>query len=142
MARVMGDNVNFSFNAVALEGLLESVEQVVTVPEANITSFADAWQNFLAGDKKDVVTNIEGPANQADASGERQLLDAIGGGPKSTVFDPTGSGPGSNDPEYQCTSSGLTGVLIRSLTITLNPGEAARWAAVLQHSGETTRVTA
>jgi len=111
------------------------------VPEAEITSFNDAWQNFLAG-KKNVVTEIAGAYDPAAAQGDKTIFDAIGGGVVTTVFDLTGSGPGTNDPEYTCTASGLTGVLVRSYRLNFPVGDKAGYQATLQHSGSTTRATA
>ena len=141
MARVHGKDANFSYNAVAIEGELNSIQINFDVPEADITSFNDAWQNFIAG-KKSTKTEIAGTLNMAAGGGDVTLFEGFGAGPKSTVFDPTGSGPGANDPEYQCTASGLTGVLVESYSISLPVGGAATYRATLQHSGSTTRATA
>ncbi len=141
MARLMGSDANFSFNAVAIEDELNSININFTIPESDITSFADVWQNFLAG-KKNTTTDIQGSLDMAAASGDITIFEAMAGGVVSTVFDPTGSGPGSNDPEYQCTASGLTGVLVASHTISLPVGDKASYSTTLQHSGSTTRATA
>ena len=112
----------------------------VEVPEADNTSFADAWQNFLAG-KKSVTTELSGIVNMAAGGSDITLFDGFGAGPKSTVFDPTGSGPDTNDPEYQCTVSGLTGVLVEAYRMSLPVGGPATFTATLRHSGSTTRAT-
>lgn len=138
MARAHGKDVNFSYNAVALEGELNSVTITFEVPEADITSFNDAWQNFVVG-KKSTVTEIAGVLNMAAGGADVTLFEGIGAGPKTTIFDPTGSGPNTNDPEYQCTASGLTGVLVENYSITLPVGGAATFTATLRHSGSTTR---
>ena len=141
MARTHGKNANFSFNAVAIEGELSEVRMDVDVGEAEITSFADVWQNYLAG-KKNVVTEISGSLDLADGAGERTILAALGGGPVTTLFDLTGSGPGANDPIYTCTASGLAGVLVAAYNVSLGVAETARYRATLQHSGATTRAVA
>jgi len=140
MARVHGSNAKFSFNAIAIEDELNSVTITFEVPEADITSFDDAWQNFLAG-KKNTKTEIAGTLDMAAGNGDVTLFEAFGAGPLTTIFDPTGDGPDTNDPEYQCSSSGLTGVLVEQYTITLPVGGAATYTATLQHSGSTTRAT-
>ena len=48
MARAHGKDADFSFDSVSLEDELSSVSLNFTVPEADITSFSDAYQNFLA----------------------------------------------------------------------------------------------
>lgn len=141
MARVIS-NIDYSFNAVAMEGVLSELDQNITNPPADITSFSDAWQNFLAGDKKNVVTSIRGHANQTASEAERLIFAAIGGGPVTTLFDITGSGPAANDPEYQCTASGLTGALVSSMELDLPVGDKGSFSATIQHSGSTTRAVA
>lgn len=106
-----------------------------------MTSFSDAYQNFLAGKQK-VRTDIEGSYDQVASQGIVTIYGAITGGPVSTVFDPTGDGPATNDPEYQCTSSGLAGVLVDSFVMAFPVGERASYSATMQHSGSTTRATA
>jgi predicted secreted protein len=138
MARTHGKDLNFSYNTVALEGELNSATISFTIPSADITSFADAWQNFLAG-KKTTVTEISGTLNMAAGGGDVTLFEGFGSGVKTTILDPTGSGPNTNDPEYQCTASGLTGVLVATYNISLPVGGAATFTATLQHSGSTTR---
>mgnify|MGYP003144684867 CR=1 FL=1 len=141
MARTHGKNVNYSFDAIAIEDELSSVVQTIDVPEAEITAFTDAYKNFLAG-KKNVRTDIEGSYDQLASQGVATIFAAVTGGPVSTVFDPTGSGPGANDPEYQCTASGLSGVLVAGLVMRFPVGDKASYSASLQHSGSTTRATA
>ena len=141
MTRVHGKNANFSFDGVDLEDELYDINMTATVPEADITSFTDAYGNALAG-KKNVVTEIQGSLDGALSQGDATLWAAIGAGPKTVVFDPTGSGPGANDPEYQCTSSGLTGVYVAEYRIDLPVGGKASYSARLQHSGSTTRAVA
>jgi len=141
MARVHGKDSKFSFNAVDLDDELNTITQTADVPEADITSFADPWGNFLAG-KKNVRTEIAGSLDLALGEGHITIFDAIGGGVVSTVFDLTGSGPGANDPEYQCTASGLAGVLVASYNMSLSVGSPGSYTASLQHSGLTTRAVA
>ncbi len=141
MARVMGDEVNFSFNAVAMEGELNSVDVNFEVPTPDITSFNDAWQNRLASSKKNTTIELRGFMNQTASQMERELLAAMGGGTKSTVLDFTGSGPGASDPEYQCTASGLTGSLVSRVRLSLAPNGVGEVEATIQNSGNTTRAT-
>ena len=126
---------------MALEDELKQVTMNFEVPEADITAFADAWQNFLAG-KPDVRTELSGSLDPAASQGEATLLAALGGGPVSTVLDPTGSGPGASDPQYKCTASGLTGALLTRYEVSLPVGDKASYRATIQHSGDTTRATA
>lgn len=140
MARVHGKNVNYSFNGTAIEGDLRSVNMTFDVPETEITAFNDAWQNFVAG-KPDVKTNLDGYYSESASSAIRTLFAALSGGPVTTIFDVTGSGPDTDDPEYTSTASGLTGVLIDEITLSFPVGGAQTFTAALSHSGATTRAT-
>jgi hypothetical protein len=141
MARTHGKDSNFSFNSVAIEDELNSITMNATVTETDITAFADAYQNFLAG-KKDVSFDVSGVVDMDFASdGDATIFDHITltSGPKTLVYDPDGAGPDTNSPEYTCTSSGLTGALVSSYTISLPVGGAATYTAAFQCSGATTR---
>ena len=140
MARTHGKDSNFSFNGVAIEDELNSVTMSASVGESDVTAFSDAYQNFLAG-KKDVSFDIAGTLDMAASQGDATIFDHITltSGPKTLVFDPDGAGPDTNSPEYTCTSSGLTGALVTSYSITLPVGGAATYSASFQCSGSTTR---
>ena len=141
MARTHGKDSNFSFNGVAIEDELNTITMNATVAEGDITAFGDAYQNFLAG-KKNITFDISGALDADFASdGDATIFDHITltSGPKTLVYDPDGAGPDTNSPEYTCTSSGLTGALCSSYTITLPVGDAASYTATFQCSGSTTR---
>ena len=142
MARTHGKNSDFSYNAVAIEDELSEITQSIDVPAADITAFADAYQNRLAG-KKSVRTELTGSLDLAASQGIKTLLAGMGGGPLSTIFEPDGTtAVGTGNPYYKCTASGLTGALVASLRIRFPVGGAANYQATLQHSGSTTRATA
>ena len=141
MARTHGKDSNFSFNSVAIEDELSSIPMTASVAEADITAFGDVNQNFLAG-KKDISFDVTGAIDMDFASdGDATIFDhiALTSGPKTLVYDPDGAGPDTNSPEYTCTSSGLTGAMVSSYTISLPVGDAATYTASFQCSGSTTR---
>ena len=141
MARVHGKDTNFSFNGVAIEDELNSVTMDATVSESEITAFGDAYGNYLAG-KKGISFSVSGSLDPTlSGSGDATIFDhiAFSSGPKTLIFDPDGSGPDTNSPEYTCTSSGLTGAICSSYSITLPVGGAATYTASFQCSGSTTR---
>ena len=142
MARTHGKDSNFSFNSVSIEDELNSISMSASVSESDVTSFADVYQNFLAG-KKNVTFDISGSLDMAASQGDATIFDHLHtiSGPKTLVFDPDGAGPDTNSPEYTCTSSGLTGALVTSYSITLPVGGAATYSASFQCSGSTTRAT-
>ena len=140
MARTHGKDSNFSFNGVAIEDELNSVTMNASVAESDVTAFSDVYQNFLAG-KKDVSFDIAGSLDMAASQGDATIFDhlTLTSGPKTLVFDPDGAGPDTNSPEYTCTSSGLTGAICSSYSISLPVGGAATYSATFQWSGSTTR---
>ena len=141
MARTHGKDSNFSFNGVAIEDELNSITMSATVGESEITAFADTYGNFLAG-KKSVSFDVSG-SHDPDFSGDGDatIFDHItlSSGPKTLVFDPDGAGPDTNSPEYTCTSSGLSGAICTSYSISLPVGGVASYTATFQCSGSTTR---
>ena len=140
MATTHGKDSNISFNGVAIEDELNSVTMSASVGESDVTAFSDAYQNFLAG-KKDVSFDIAGTLDMAASQGDATIFDHLHttSGPKTLVFDPDGAGPDTNSPEYTCTSSGLTGAICSSYSISLPVGGAATYSATFQCSGSTTR---
>ena len=142
MARTHGKDSNYSFNGIAIEDELNSITMNASVGESEVTSFNDAYQNFIAG-KKNITFDVSGSLDPAlSGGGDATIFDHITliSGAKSIVFDPDGAGPDTNSPEYRCTASGLTGALCTSYTINLPVGGAATYSATFQCSGETTRV--
>ena len=140
MARTHGKDSNFSFNGVAIEDELNSITMDATVAESEVTSFNDAYQNFIAG-KKSVSFSVDGSLDLAASQGDATIFDHITltSGAKTLIFDPDGAGPDTNSPEYTCTASGLTGAICSSYSISLPVGGAATYSATFQCSGATTR---
>ena len=141
MARTHGKESNFSFNGVAIEDELNRITMNATVGEADVTAFSDVYQNFLAG-KKNITFDVAGSLDASwSGAGDATIFDHITltSGPKTLIFDPDGAGPDTNSPEYTCTSSGLTGAICSSYSISLPVGGAATYSATFQCSGATTR---
>ena len=141
MARTHGKDSNLSFNGVAIEDELSSITMNATVAEAEITAFNDTYGTFLAG-KKSVSFDVAGALDMTfSGQGDATIFDhvTLTSGPKTLVYDPDGAGPDTNSPEYTCTSSGLTGAICSSYTISLPVGGAATYSATFQCSGSTTR---
>ena len=90
MARAHGKNADFVFNAVALEDELSSVSLNFEVPEAEITAFADAWGNFLAG-KPTATMDVSGYADMAASQGDVTIFNALGGAALTWDFEPDGT---------------------------------------------------
>lgn len=134
MARVHGKDADYGFNAVQIEDSMDSMVMEFDVAPAMITSFADVYENALAG-KPDVKTTIEGSYDPGSSKSDETLFDAIGGGAVSTVAQPQGDTTG----EYTCTVSALNGAFVRTLTMRWPVGDRGTFRGVIQHSGLTSR---
>jgi len=133
MAKVHGKGADFTYNAVAIEDELNSITQNSTVAEAEITSFGDVYQNYLAG-KPNHTYDISGALDTAAAQGHKTLFAGIGAGAKTTIFSPD-----AGTTTFTSTASGLTGSLISAYTINLPVGDAAKYSATLQVSSALSR---
>ena len=90
MARAHGKDADFSFDSVALEDELSSVSLNFTVPEADVTAFADSYQNFLAG-KPTATIDISGFADLASSQGDATIFGELGLEGEEWDFEPDGT---------------------------------------------------
>jgi predicted secreted protein len=90
MARVHGKDADFSFDSVALEDELNNITANFEVPEAEITAFADAWQNFLAG-KPTVSYDVAGSWDGAAGAGDITIFNELGLEGEEIDFEPDGT---------------------------------------------------
>lgn len=89
MARVMSA-VDFAYASVAIEDEINEASINFEVPEAEITSFSDAWQNFLAG-KPTATLDVAGSADLAASQGDVTIFGDLGGAAQTYDFEPDGS---------------------------------------------------
>ncbi len=92
MARTHGKDADFSCDSVAMEDVASNITMNFEVPEADITSFGDAWQNFLAGTPK-ATLSVD------------MFYDPAGGGNDITIFGELGL----EAEEYDFEPDGTTG---------------------------------
>ena len=78
MARAHGKDADITFNTTAIEDELQSIGLNFSVSPADITSFADAWQNFLSG-KPTLVIEGAGYWDPASSQGDAAFFAALGG---------------------------------------------------------------
>ena len=90
MARVHGKDVDVAFDSVQLEDEAKSVTLNFEVPESEITSFADPWQNFLAG-KPTATLEIEGSLDPAAGGGDITIFEELGLEAEEWDFEPDGT---------------------------------------------------
>ena len=121
MARAMS-NLDFSFDGEVLESQVSTASINFTVPESDITSFNDSWQNFLAG-KPTATISFSGPADLASSEGDITIFGELGQEAEEYDFDPDGT-------------IGYNGLaIVTSYTLTCNVNEAIKYDCTLRHAG-------
>ena len=90
MPRIHGRDADFVLNAVAIEDELNDFSINFEVQEAEITSFADTGQNFLAG-KVGTKIDISGSYDPAAAQGDATIFAALGGAAVTWDAEPNGT---------------------------------------------------
>lgn len=122
MARTHGKDADFSFDSVALEDELQSATINFTVPEAEITAFADAWGNFLAG-KPSATLDASGYWDPASSQGDVTIFGELGLEGEEYDFEPDGS-------------TGYNGfAIINSYSITAAVNAPITYELSLRHNG-------
>jgi hypothetical protein len=132
MARIAGKNANFSFNSVALEDELKSIDMNVDVDIIDVTASADAANEFVEG-KYSSKFSVSGAVDPAASQGDATIFGQIGSGAAAILFDPTGSGPNTNAPTYGGSA------LVKSYKVKADVGGAVTYSAEFQVTGALTR---
>ena len=115
--------VDFVYASVALEDELAEAGLAFTVPEADITSFSDAWQNFLAGKPTAVITG-RGFLDPAASQGDVTIFGDLGGAAQTYDVEPDGT-------------TGYNGyAIITSYNISARVNEAIGYDLTLRHNGQ------
>jgi hypothetical protein len=122
MARAHGKDADFSFDSVAIEDELNSVTLSFTVPEADITSFSDTYQNFLAG-KPTATIDVAGFTDLASSQGDATIFGELGLEGEEYDFEPDGT-------------TGYNGfAIVTSYSITSTVGGPITYSASFRHNG-------
>ena len=122
MARAIANNADFVFNSVAIEDELNSAQVQFDVPEAEITSFTDAYGNYLAG-KPRASLSVEGYADMAAAQGDATIFAALGGAALTWDFEPDGT-------------TGYNGfAIVTGYTLRAQIDQAISYSASMRHNG-------
>lgn len=134
MARIHGANANYTFNSVAIEDELNSIDQEVRQNLGEVTAFADTGESHVAG-KYGWSHQISGSADFAASQGDATLFAAIDGTAKAVLFDPVGGGTGgdTNNPVYGGSA------FVESYSISCRVGSPVSYSARLRGTGALTR---
>ena len=132
MARIPGKDANFSYNSVAIEDELNSIEMAVDVNLPEVTAFGDAAAEFVEG-LPNSKFSLSGSADLAASQGDATIFGQIGSGEAAVVSDPTGTSVGASNPHY-------TGnALVASYRLRTEVGGPVTYDAELQVNGVLTR---
>lgn len=134
MAKKAAKDINFSYNAVALEGSITSIEQRVTQELPVVTGLSDVGPQRVVGNY-DFGYSLDGPDDFAAGGVDATLFGGIGdsdGG--ATAFDPTGETAGASDPNYDASSC-----LVENYNIKGAVGAGVTYSATLQGNSELQR---
>ncbi len=99
MARIHGENVDYTLDSLAIEDELSNVSQTVNQQVSPVTAFADVAEEFVEG-KYGWTHELSGAYDPAASQGGAKVFSLIGAGEKAVGFDPTGTTAGANDPNY------------------------------------------
>jgi predicted secreted protein len=122
MARTHGKSVDFAYAGVAIEDELNAATITFDVPEAEITAFSDAYQNFLAG-KPTATLSVDGSWDPAGSQGDVTIFGDLGGAAQTWDFEPDGS-------------TGYNGYAnITSYSVTASVNSAITYSLALRHNG-------
>tara|TARA_R110002020_G_scaffold308403_4_gene524084 strand:- start:810 stop:1217 length:408 start_codon:yes stop_codon:yes gene_type:complete len=122
MARTHGKSADFAFDSVALEDEVSSATLNFDVPEAEITSFSDAYGNFLAG-KPTATISIDGYYDPASSQGDVTIFGELGLEGEEWDFEPDGT-------------TGYNGfAIVNSYSITASVDAPITYSASFRHNG-------
>ncbi len=99
MARIHGENANYTLDSLAIEDELSQIDQEITQDTAEVTAFGDVAQEFVEG-KYGWTHQLAGAFDGAASQGDAKLFSMFGAGEKAVGFDPTGASAATNDPNY------------------------------------------
>jgi predicted secreted protein len=107
---------------VAIEDELNRATLNFDVPETEITSFADVYQNFLAG-KPGLTVDVDGSWDPASSQGDVTIFGDLGGAAQTYDFEPDGT-------------TGYNGYgIITSYSITSSRDDVISYTMSLRHNG-------
>ena len=121
MVRAISE-LDFSYNAVAIEDELNTASLNFTVANSEITSFSDAWGNFLPG-KPSLTIDIGGSADLAGGQGDATIFADLGLVGKAWDAEPDGT-------------TGYNGFgHLTSYTLNMAVNAPITYSASIQHTG-------
>lgn len=134
MARIHGENANYTFNSVAIEDELNSIDQEVAQDIGDVTAFADTAKEHVEG-KYGWSHDVGGSADFAASQGDATIFGRIGAGSTAVLFDPVGGGTAgaADNPVYG------GNVIVESYRISSRVNAPATYQARFRGTGALTR---
>ncbi len=129
MARLIPKDLNLSYGTSgATEDELNNVTMNFTVPEGEITAFADAGQNFLSG-KLGTTLEFAGSYDPASGKGDAGFFADLILAAQAYDLDPTGTAAAASNPHY-------TGFAFpTNYSITFPANAPATYTVSVRHNG-------
>lgn len=135
MARIHGENTNFTINAVAIEDELNNVALEIRQQVSEVTAFADVAEEFVEG-KYGWTEEVTGTFDGAAAQGDATIFALLGAGEKASAFDPTGEVAAADEPNYD------GNVLLERYGIRAPVNGPVEYSATFRGNGALTRAVA
>lgn len=135
MARIHGENTDFTINSVAIEDELNNVALEIRQQVSEVTAFADTAEEFVEGKygwTEEVSGSFDGAASQGDAT----IYALLGAGEVASTFDPTGVTADANNPNYD------GNVLLERYGIRAPVNGPVEYSATFRGNGVLTRAVA
>lgn len=136
MGKRASKDMDFDFNAIALEPYIESLDFEITQKVPEVTSISDAGPRRVV-DNYDYGWKLSGFNDYASALLDATLFARIGAAGAAVDFEPTGANAGANDPNYTSTDS-----VLESYSISIKTGESQTYSAQIRGNSALVRAVA
>jgi hypothetical protein len=133
MAKFAGKALNFTVNAVAIEGSMNDSTLNITQETPEVTTFADAGPRRVVGNY-DYTIDLKGMPDFASGNSDATVFALVGSSGVATGWDPTGASAATNDPNYDSTN-----MVLGSYSISAKVGGAVEMTATLLGNAALTR---
>ena len=136
MARAAAKVANFSYNSVAIEDELHTIELSIDPNIIEVTAFGDSGMEYVVG-LTGASFKLDGYCDFAASQGDATIYAQINSAAEAAFdYDPTGTSVGASNPHY--TGNGI----IRNYTITSEVGGPNSYSVDMVVNGALTRAVA
>jgi len=122
LAKIAGNKLNVTLNAVAIEDELTGAELKLEEETIKVDSLASVGPERVVANY-DWSMSADGNADFASGQGDATIFGMVGSSGVSLGFDPTGASAAPNDPNYDGT------VVLKSYSIKAGVGQPVQYKA-------------